>query len=174
MERKKKLQKRFYAFYIDLVAITFLQRFMVYSFEKGIKNLFPTMGHQIKSMLLENTWQLTLSTLCLTYFSYFALSLFLGEGRTFGKSLLGLRVYSIENTTPDLLESLQRTLVYTGCYLLGSFLLLIPFLRKDAIGLPDMISHTKVLTDAEFEKAVENQNKTKVLNSQLELFKEAS
>ena len=174
MKRMEKLKKRFYAFYIDLVAITLIQKIVVFTYQKSIRELFPTLSLEAQSKLFDNVWQVTLSTLTLTFFSYFIVSMHLGNGKTLGKSLLGLRVYSPENTTPSFLESVQRTLVYTGCYLMGSFLLLIPFARKDSKGIPDMISHTEVVTEEEFQAIVSKSHGSHEGTAQLELFKSAS
>jgi uncharacterized RDD family membrane protein YckC len=174
MERKEKLKKRFYAFYIDLVAIGIIQKVLVYTYVKCINELLTSIPKFQKVTLLDHTWQLTISTLSFTFFSYFLMSLYLNHGQTLGKSLLGLRVYSSENTLGDLsfTESLLRTITYTACYLTGSFLLLIPFLKKDSKGLPDYFSHTEVLSQDEFLMKLDAQKEEvdESKNSQLELF----
>lgn len=174
MERKEKLKKRFYAFYIDLVTIGLIQKILVYTYVNCINDLLTSIPKFQKVSLLNHTWQLTITTLSFTFFSYFLMSLYLNHGKTLGKSLIGLRVYSSESADGDLSfsESLLRTITYTACYLTGSFLLLIPFLNKDSKGLPDYFSHTEVLSEAEFEKKQEfiEQNKENTNNNQLELF----
>lgn len=177
MERKEKLKKRFYAFYIDLVAIGVIQKVLVYTYVNCINELLTSIPRFHKVSLLDHTWQLTITTLSFTFFSYFLMSLYLNHGQTLGKSLLGLRVYSSESADGELsfTESLLRTITYTACYLTGSFLLLIPFLKKDSKGLPDYFSHTETLSEAEFVLKMTEQQELKeeldqMNDSQLELF----
>lgn len=151
--REGKLKKRFYAFFTDLFIIGLLQKFLVYSYVTFVTETFTQAPAQIKSSLLGNLGQLRLSTLLFTFFSYFLVSYYLGHGKTIGKTILNLRVFSHEGDRHELsfMESFMRTVGYTTCYATGSFLFGIVLLRQDRRGLPDFFSQTEVVTDEEME-----------------------
>lgn len=154
--RKKKLRKRIYAFGTDLFLIGVTQKVIVLSYISFINENFNQAPMHVKNSLLGNLGELRLSTLVFTFFSYFLLSYFLGHGKTPGKTLFNLRVFSHEGDPKELsfMEAFMRTVGYTTCYITGSFLFLIAIFRKDMRGLPDFFSQTEVYTDEEFDELI--------------------
>lgn len=68
-------------------------------------------------------------------------------------------------------ESFNRTLGYFICYITGSFLFIIPFLRQDNKGIPDWLGQTKVISEEEYENLLIMQKNSHTRESfQLELF----
>ncbi len=150
--KKGKLKKRFYAFFTDLFFIGIIQKALVFTYVAFINNSFYRSSIDIKSLLVNNLWQMRLSTLVFTFFSYFLVSLYMGHGKTLGKTFFNLRVVSHEGEPQDLsfMEAFMRTMGYTTCYVAYSVLFCLPLFRKDQKGLPDLFSQTEVLTEEEF------------------------
>jgi|GEM_PF-3572688 len=167
--RKKKLKKRIYAFGTDLFFIGVIQKVIVLSYVSFINENFNQAPMRVKSSLLGNLGELRLSTLVFTFFSYFLLSYFLGHGKTPGKTLFNLRVFSHEGDPKELsfMEAFMRTVGYTTCYVTGSFLFFIAIFRKDARGIPDFFSQTEVYTDEEFDVLI---NELKLKEEEREAF----
>lgn len=170
-DRKKVLRSRCYAFYTDLTIIAILQKLVVLTYIRCIKELLTTIPFDVKANLLSKTYQLTFPTLVFTFFSYFLVSYFFNHGTTIGKALFSLRVCSNhDNEELSLVQCLLRSLTYTFCYLGGGLLLAIPFLRKDVKGLPDMMGSSQVLTLDEFNQRAERIHHDNTKQNQLELF----
>ena len=171
--KKSKLAKRCYAFYCDLILIGITQKLLVYTYIKAVEELLTTIPINIKYALVGNTFKLTLSTLTFTFFSYFMISLYINHGRTFGKAIFGLQVYSNEHESTSLtfMEVFLRTLSYTICYITGSFLFALAFITKNNRGIPDFLSSTEVITDEELEMKKQKQEiEHQYKDDQLELF----
>lgn len=151
--RKGIMKKRFYAFFTDLFAIGLIQKVLVLSYVEFVNEALHQMPFALKSKLISNVGELRLSTLLMTFFSYFFVSLYLGHGKTLGKTIFHLRVVGEETQTGDLtfFESLMRTIGYTVCYIGMVFPFALPFFRKDRKGFPDFFSQTSVITEEEFQ-----------------------
>ncbi len=173
---KGKLKKRFYAFCTDLFFIGIIQKALVLSYMVFVNDSFFKAPARVKEVLVDNLYQMRLQTLVFTFFSYFLISLYLGHGKTIGKTIFNLRVVSHEGDPYELsfMESFMRTMGYTTCYVAYSILFALVFLRKDERGIPDLFSQTEVLTDEEFEalqhKEEELQGSLTEENDQLDLF----
>jgi uncharacterized RDD family membrane protein YckC len=150
--RKGKLKKRFYAFFTDLFLIGLLQKAIIFSYVSFINQTLYQAPAIVRSNLTSNVTELKISTLIFTFFSYFLISYYMGHGKTIGKTVFNLRVLSHEGEAEELsfMESFMRTLGYTTCYVTGSFLFAIVFLRNDHRGIPDFFSQTEVITEEEF------------------------
>lgn len=180
-----KIKLRLYSFFVDLFFIGLLQKVLVFSYVHFINENFHQVPPQIKTRLLTSLSELRIPTLILTFFSYFLVSLYLGHGKTLGKTIFKLRVVSHEDDPGDLsfMEAFMRTLGYTTCYVTGALNPILPLLlfsmpvwRKTSRGLPDLFSQTEVATEEEFEEYVsslESQEESELPeeeDSQLDLF----
>jgi uncharacterized RDD family membrane protein YckC len=138
------LSKRLYAFNIDLVMILLM--------EKSLINLYYLTTKQVNifEFIHSNTLLLKpLDTVLLTVtiLSYFTLSYYLFNGKTIGKSLFNLRVFSKGHLEISLYNAFSRSLGYFTCMIPMNLLFVVPFLTKSARGLPDWLSETEVVTD---------------------------
>jgi uncharacterized RDD family membrane protein YckC len=153
---KLLLKKRIWAFSVDLIAIVIMQRLLILSFANFLRTFFYQLPYNSQFNLQTNMTQIHLSTLAMVFVGYFFLSYYLGEGKTPGKMLFGLRVYPDHRVSHDrhhlgFMECLSRSVSYLFCYLLGSILFLMPFLRVDARGVPDFLSGTSVYDEEEYK-----------------------
>ncbi len=151
-ERKKILKKRMYAFILDLYAIVFLNKFMVYAWLGFVNSYISNISlFSSKSSGLVNSGATNLS-LPIVYTAYFFFFYYLGEGRTLGKMIFKLRVYSNGHRKEELSakECFSRSIGYLMC----NYLFFVPFalvyLKKDMKSIGDYISGTTVLTDEEY------------------------
>lgn len=161
LAKTSKIKLRVYAFFTDLFFIGLLQKVLVFSYVNFVNEVFHQVPLKVKANLLGSLSEMRIQTLVFTFFSYFLVSLYLGHGKTLGKTLFKLRVLSFEDDPAELsfMESFMRTLGYTTCYVTGALnpvlpLLLfgLPTLRKDRKGIPDFFSQTEVVTEKEYEE----------------------
>ena len=68
-----------------------------------------------------------------------------------GKSLLGLKVITVNNEEMSLKQSMLRAFAYFTCAFFGSFLFALSFIRKDDKSLADVFSNTSVAYDVKDE-----------------------
>lgn len=145
---KVNLTKRTYAFVMDLLTIVLISQSLVYNYISYLKNFFINIDMNIHSRLLGLDSLIFIGV----FWTYFFLSMYLGEGATPGKFAMGLRVHSPhkKDTHLTLRESLIRTSAYFICYFSGMLLLAIPYITRSKKGIPDWISKTHVITVSEF------------------------
>lgn len=176
--RKETLKKRCYAFITDLYAIVFINKYMAFAWSAIINNYVAntTLSNPKASKLIFNG--ISNLSLPIIFMGYFFFSYYLGDGRSLGKMLFGLKVYSNENRKNSLSakECLSRSLGY----LFSNYLLYIPFLtsfvRSDMKSINDFISQTTVYSDKEiaFIESLESSaaNQSEDASEQIDLFPE--
>jgi len=157
LQRDKKSQKTFLrkrgqAFCIDFLLIGMINKAIIFTYVNFVKNNFFYIPHAKQVSFLGNLHQLHLPTLFCVYWSYYIISLYLGNGQTPGKIALHLRIVD-KNFGPHLTlpECVMRTLGYFITTITGFFLLALPYFTKDARGIPDWISKTRVFTKEELK-----------------------
>lgn len=150
LHREDLIKKRVLAFSIDLFAILLINKFMTLSFMFYVeKYAWPVYRVLKSSAQLINEAEVV--TLILIYCSYFFMSLFLSQGKTLGKTAVGLRVIDPQTLGQiSYSQALLRTLGYTICYLGGLVLFSIPFLNKKHKGVPDWLSSTLVISEGQW------------------------
>lgn len=175
-ERKEKLKKRFYAFFADIFIIGMIDKVLWISYFSFANEKFQFIPHQIKSSLFSPEQKFKLAIMMTVFSSYFLFSLFIGEGKTIGKHIFGLRVLSKEGSPYELsfMEAFMRTTGYLTCYTFMFLPFITSYLRKDMKSLPDFFSQTEVLTDQEFSeyiKSIKTNDQDDFEDQQLDLFK---
>ncbi len=78
---------------------------------------------------------------------YFGLTLYVGNGRTLGKRLLGIRVVSLTHPRISLWQSIERALGYGASFLEGSFGFFQYFTNPNRCCVHDRIAETIVVSD---------------------------
>lgn len=141
---RKLLSKRLYAFNIDLVMILFIEKSLMNLYALHTKQLTFFNPIQISNLLMKPLDTLLLTT---TIISYFTLSYYMFNGKSVGKSLMGLRVFSKFHPEITLYDSFSRSLGYFTCMVPMNILFAIPFLTKSGRGLPDWLSETEIVTE---------------------------
>jgi len=153
-KKKKKafLSKRAYAFSIDFFLIALINKAILFTYLSFMKSNFFYLPADKKISLLGNIDQLHFPILFFVFWGYYLTSLYLGNGQTPGKIALHLRVVD-EAGGPHLSikECFMRTLGYFICTMSGFILLGIPYLTKDARGIPDWLSNTRAQTKEELQ-----------------------
>lgn len=145
--------KRVSAFTIDIIAILLSTKLLVLSYSLFIKNFAYPLAYSLRFELPRLEAYLDAITLLGLYGCYFFLSIYLSQGKTLGKSLLGLRVISKEQ--PGVIEwwqALSRTIGYYACYFSGLVLFLLPLTNRSQFGLSDWISSTQVISEKQWEE----------------------
>jgi uncharacterized RDD family membrane protein YckC len=156
----KLLNKRIYAFIVDLGVIYFLKFFSLILYLKTIGFFLTALPIENKEKLFTNITLLDKYLLIVIFTGYFLSCFFITNGRTIGKFLFNLKLVSKKEDEILLDQYLIRTFTYLFCYLNGLFLLLIPLVTKDGKGLPDWLSGTMVINDNEqrIKQSEYNQN----------------
>jgi uncharacterized RDD family membrane protein YckC len=151
---RKLLSKRLYAFNIDLI--------MIMMIEKSLMNLYAINTKQLavfNPLHINNLLMKPLDTLLLTItiISYFTCSYYMFNGKSVGKALFGLRVFSKYHKEITFYDSFRRALGYFTCMIPMNLLFAIPFVNKSAKGLPDWLSETEIVTDSFYSQFVKEQ-----------------
>lgn len=166
---------RVFAFTFDMFMIGMTSKLIMLTYKSFFTSFFYQLRYQVQESVANGLPVVHVSVLMSVFFSYFFISYYTSEGKTLGKMIFGLRVYS--PTKPDLHlslgESAKRSLGYLVCYATGLFLFVLPLLRKDQKGLPDFFSNTEVVFEDFFEQHLIDQA---VLEDedQFDLFDEAA
>lgn len=141
------VNKRINAFTIDLFLIFVLKEITVNSFVKSLDLIFFRFPFKVQYFLSTEFTVFTSITLLSIFFCYFTLFTFVTNGRTPGKYVMGLRVYT-KSQEISLVQSMTRTFLN----LFSVFTFCLPFLavimKKNHIGLSDYLAKTTV----DFEK----------------------
>ncbi|MBT3982949.1 MAG: RDD family protein [Bacteriovoracaceae bacterium] len=140
--KKIKLNKRVYAFYVDMIAVLVLKKSLILSYISFMKVFFFQVDPKSQFTMLKNIGSLESYLFWAVSFSYFFLTMFLGEGKTLGKLIFGQRVVARNEEAPTALQACLRTYGYLICMLSGGLLFIIPALRSDGLGVADFLSGT--------------------------------
>lgn len=160
---KNILTKRVVAFFIDLSLIKYINYGFTLSWEAFLKSFF-ILPPEITKKIDHFSNSLSVLILPFIFLSYFTITLFLGNGKTFGKALCQIKVRGANGRAPNFINCLFRTFAYCLCFFIGPFLFLIPFFTKDGKGIQDWISDTVVA------EGIESKKEKKIEEKQLELF----
>jgi uncharacterized RDD family membrane protein YckC len=140
-----QLRARFYAFGIDLFAIALIQKALIISYLGFVNAYLFSLSDSAQFMLKSNIRSVELPLMLLSFWSYFFISIYATSGKTLGKMVMGLEVYSpSDEGAPCIWQSITRATVSTVSYLLilpMSF----PLFNTERKSLADMISQTVVL-----------------------------
>tara|TARA_R110000868_G_scaffold175888_5_gene413121 strand:+ start:1933 stop:2484 length:552 start_codon:yes stop_codon:yes gene_type:complete len=167
---------RVYAFTFDMFMIGLTSKLVMLTYTSFLKNFFHQLRYQVQDSIAAGLPVVHFSVLMTVFFSYFFLSLYTSEGKTLGKMIFGLRVYSPQKPEIHLGlgEAFKRTMGYLVCYATGLFLFALPMLRNDKRGLPDMFSNTEVVFEEFFEAHLAPQSATNDDQDQIDLFDQAA
>lgn len=148
---EKLLKKRVLAFSVDLFAILLLNKFMTLSFMFYLERYAWPVYRVLKSSSVLVA-EAEVISLLLIYCSYFFISLYLSQGKTLGKTAVGLRVIDPETLGEiSYSQAMLRTMGYTLCYLGGLVLFCLPFLNRKNKGVPDWLSSTQVISEDQWK-----------------------
>lgn len=140
------LKKRVYAFTTDFFIIVLTNYFLMAAFTNLLRTVFFHLPIRAQMFLIQKLTIMSSVTLMSLTFAYFSIFYFVSNGRTMGKTLFGLKVVSAEGEM-TLKQSMQRSISYFTCAMMGSFLFALPFIRKDSKSLADLFSNTSVAYD---------------------------
>ena len=146
------LKKRIYSFTTDLFFVALINKGLMFTYMSFLKTYFYQITLKTQLLLETKMVQVHSLSLLIVFWGYFMMSYYWGEGKTPGKLLFGLKVYSpdFKNTGEfhlTLKESFSRTMGYFICYLPFGALFGISLFTKDQKGIPDWLSHTMVVSD---------------------------
>lgn len=152
-EKKSYLTKRAYAFSIDFFLIGLINKAVIFTYANFMKTNFFYIPPEKQMTLMGNLYQLHFPLLFFIFWGYFLSALYLGNGQTPGKVALHLRIIDKDGSQHlTMQECFMRTMGYFICVVSGFFLLALPYLTKDARGIPDWLSNTKVFTKKELQE----------------------
>lgn len=147
------LKKRVYALTADLGIIVFTNFFLMASFNQFIHTVFFHFPFEAQLFLIKKMSIINSISLMSLTFTYFTLFYFVTNGRTMGKTLLGLQVKNLDGSELTLNQSILRSLAYFTCAIMGSFLFALSYIRKDEKSLADIFSGSIVGHDSYDEVA---------------------
>lgn len=147
------LKKRVYAFTSDLGIVVVANFFLMAAFKQFIHTVFFHFPFKMQLFLINKMSIMSSISLMSLTFAYFSLFYFVTNGRTMGKTLFGLQVKNSDGSELTLTQSIFRSLAYSICAIMGSFLFALSFLRKDEKSLADIFSGSTVGYDTYEEKA---------------------
>jgi uncharacterized RDD family membrane protein YckC len=154
-KHKKLLSKRTYAFATDLLLIAGLSKLMFWSYVFFLRQHMGLVDLQMQGALFLKLNRMSLPLLMATFCAYFWGAYYLGHGRTIGKVIFGLRVVPRNGSgSISMRETFLRGAGYFMCYGTGSLLFALPYFTKDQRGLPDFLSGTKVVEEADWQASL--------------------
>ncbi len=157
---KPLLTKRVYAFTIDLAVILLIQKTLINLYVSFFDSITFFQNSKIDSSRMQ---ALDGVIMILIMISYFTCSYYIFNGQSIGKGLLKLRVISTKSHEIPIADAFIRANAYLFCLLpVLQFLFVIPFINKDAKGLPDWLSNTAVVTE-EFAAVLKRKPATSAL-----------
>ena len=142
------LKKRTYALTTDLFIIVVTNYFFMASFTNFLKTVFFHFPFRAQMFLIHKLAAMSSVSLMSLTFAYFSIFYYVTDGRTMGKTILGLKVVSPLGEM-TLKQSMQRAFAYFTCAIFGSFLFALSFFRKDNKSLADIFSGTSVIFETE-------------------------
>ncbi len=136
--------RRIFAFCVDLTAILFLSLAFILAVDLYLNfittNLIPLAPKmRLQLQIVISIYQLSL--IPITMLLYFTLSLYISNGQTWGKLLMGQRIES-KHETLSLKSCFLRSIAYSICVLSCGFFFIANFLREDGLGLADYLSQS--------------------------------
>ena len=141
---KSVLKKRLYAFTMDLFLVTMINKVIINSYVLYLQTVFYHFSEVEQARLIASLEQVFISIFALLFFSYFALSHYLGNGQTPGKILFALRVVRFDNELPlNFIQSTARTILQAASCLLFFVPLIICFMTPRGRGLHEWLSFSK-------------------------------
>lgn len=154
-KRENLLRKRIAAFSIDLFAIIFITKSFLVSYSIFLKKFSLPIYMEIQPQWYWAYNRMELAALLSVYTGYFFLSLYLSQGKTLGKTVVGLKIISRENPGEIYWwQAATRSFTYFMCYMMGMVLFALPALNRAQKGLPDWISSTHVISQEAWEEGV--------------------
>ncbi|TNF27276.1 MAG: RDD family protein [Deltaproteobacteria bacterium] len=150
------MKKRVYATTLDLFLVGLINKAMLFTYLNFMKSFYYQLPFSLQYRLENGLVSISTLSLFVVFWGYFMLSYYWGEGKTPGKMLLGLKVYSPSfkyhgQYHLTLFEAFARTAGYFFCYASFGLLYGIAFMTPDRKGIPDWFSGTQVVTDEQME-----------------------
>lgn len=153
IKKEAIFQRRVMAFTIDLFFIVVCTKLMVFSYTLFLQKFSYPIYHGLRDSLPYLMEYLEAVTILIFYGSYFFLSLYLSQGKTIGKTVMGLKVISHENPGEIYWwQALSRTIGYYAGYMSGLILFALPLTNKRRLGVQDWISTTQNITDHQWDE----------------------
>lgn len=169
------LKKRTYAFFLDLVFISILNKTIIYTYINFLDYYLPHINPEAKRSILSEFGKIQLPIYTIVFICYFFVSYYISNGKTPAKVIFGLKIHGkdILNDNISFREASLRATCYYLATIFGLFLLAIPLFRKNRKGIPDIISNTDVYTETQLNYLKDNlknfyQNQKKSDNEKVE------
>lgn len=153
-------KQRIFAFLCDFIAIAIISKSLIHTYIYALKKVFHLFTYKQQFLIMSNLELIHIGVFSITYISYFIFNLYASNGRTLGKMIFNIRIVSQDGNKITLLKSFQRSIGYYVCYLSSFLLFIIPFLKKNYLGLPDIFSKTHNIFEIKNQK---NDSKQKEL-----------
>ena len=138
------LSRRFYAYLIDIFLVTLGTNLLLMTYLNFMDGHF----HFLAPSLGKNLPKIGLFCQYLTFVGYFSLSLYISEGKTIGKLLMGLRVVGSKKESP---LHLHQCFIRALGALFSTIFIMLPyflaFLRKDERGFHDLLGNTRTIAE---------------------------
>lgn len=148
------LKKRVYAFTADLGIVVVTNYFLMAAFSQFVHTVFFHFPFNVQLFLINKMAVMSSISLLSITFAYFSLFYYVTNGRTMGKTLMGLQVKNQDGSELTIQQSMLRSFAYFTCAMTGSFLFALSYVRKDEKSLADIFSGTMVGVDV-FEEKVQ-------------------
>lgn len=140
------LSRRMYAFGVDVFVAVLAGKALMLCYILFVGKYLQAFGPLSHQKLFNHLDAIHFFVLHLVFWSYRALCLYAGGGRTLGKLALGLRVRSRKRDHPRLWmeECFLRAFGHLLCLMGGMLPYLLVFFNKEGLGLPDLVSGSRV------------------------------
>lgn len=153
LKAENLLKKRVMAFTIDLFCIVFTAKILALSYSLFLRTFAYPLYNSIGSTLPHLSAALEAVGMLALYGAYFFLCLYLSQGKTLGKVVMGLRVVSRE--TPGeytLWQAIGRTSGYYVGYFTGMVVFGLCLTNRRQAGLHDWLSDSQVISEDQWRE----------------------
>jgi hypothetical protein len=160
---QKIFHKRVSAFLFDLMMISIVNAIIFSGYKFFVESHLYFLSFASKSNLTNGTEMIEAPIILITLLSYFTLSLYLYEGRTLGKKLMGIRTvddkfintYEQVSSELSLMQCYRRALTYALGYVTFGITLALSYFVKNHRGISEIYSQSTTISDHDYKKILE-------------------
>lgn len=152
MNKKELLNKRVYAYLIDIIVIQVLNLALKFTFMNFLITSIPfiPLKMQIHASQMINFY--SSFTMLMIGFAYMTLFTYLNHGKTFGKYLIGLQTINKDNSPLTFKQAAIRSFGNCLSMMLGSLPFLFAYIHKEQRTMADFMAGTTVVSELKIHK----------------------
>lgn len=148
-------QKRIYSFMVDFAFIMVMNAAVHTSYSVFVSEYYAPISRSLRHQLIQTNSGLQVGVFMLLYMSYFFYSMFVLNGKTFGKMVFKLKTVTNDyifdedekESTLGVRQSFRRSFGYLTYFLSFGTFFIFSILSEDRRGIPDYFSNSRTVSN---------------------------